>query len=51
MAVLFGIIGAVCLFSALFLGATHQLVMAAIGLVMAAALWSENKRMKRHARQ
>lgn len=50
-ATLFGIVGAVCLFSAIFLGATHQLFMAAIGLGMASVLLAENKKMKRHAKR
>ena len=38
MGALFGISGLVCLYAALFLAATHQLLMAIIGFGMAAAL-------------
>jgi len=49
MATIFGLLGLGCLFAAIFLGATHQLLMAAIGIGMSIALISEVKRKQKQS--
>jgi len=47
-AVLFGVLGLMALIGALFFGATHHFVTAAIGAIMAWALWAEIKRERKN---
>ena len=50
-AVIFGIIGATALIGALFFGATHQFITAAIGAALSAVLGAEVARELKKAKQ